>query len=63
VSFNEEEGARKWSEFSGGQKTVLAFCIVLGIQKCEPTSFCVLDEVDSALDPFYVSRIVDIIVE
>jgi chromosome segregation ATPase len=33
VSFNEEEGIRRWSEFSGGQKTVLSLCIILAIQK------------------------------
>ena len=63
VSFNEEEGIRKWSEFSGGQKTVLSLCIILAIQKCEPAPFCVLDEVDAALDPFYVKRLVEIVTE
>lgn len=61
VSFNEEEGIRRWSEFSGGQKTILSLCIILAIHKCEPTPFCVLDEVDSALDPFYAEKIVNII--
>jgi len=39
----------------------LSLCIILAIQKCEPTPFCVLDEVDAALDPVYASKIVDII--
>jgi structural maintenance of chromosome 3 (chondroitin sulfate proteoglycan 6) len=63
VSFNEEEGIRKWNEFSGGQKTVLALCIILAVQKCSPTPFCVLDEVDAALDPFYVEKLVEVIIE
>ena len=63
VSFNENEGIRKWSEFSGGQKTVLSLCIILAIQKCEPTPFCVFDEVDAALDPFYANKLVEIITE
>ena len=61
VSFNNEDPIRRWSEFSGGQKTVLSLCVILAIQKCEPTPFCVLDEVDAALDPFYANKIVEII--
>lgn len=62
VSFNEQEGIRRWGEFSGGQKTVLALCIILAIQKCQPTPFCVLDQVDAALDANFADKIVDIII-
>lgn len=52
---------RRWNEFSGGQKSVLAFCVLMALQRCQPAPFYVLDEVDSALDPQYLRRIVDLI--
>jgi structural maintenance of chromosome 3 (chondroitin sulfate proteoglycan 6) len=62
VSFEaEREVTRRWNEFSGGQKSVLAFCVLMALQKCQPASFYVLDEVDAALDPVYLSRIVEFI--
>ena len=52
---------KKWAEFSGGQKTVIAVCLLMALQKCEPAPLYVLDEVDSALDPVYLSRIIRLI--
>ena len=62
VSFSAaSDVTKKWSDFSGGQKSVLAFCILLALQKCEPAPFYVLDEIDAALDPIYLERIVSLI--
>lgn len=57
----EREVSRRWNEFSGGQKSVLAFCVLMALQKCQPAPFYVLDEVDAALDPVYLQRIVEFI--
>ena len=55
VSFDAEtEPTKNWSSFSGGQKTVIAVCILMALQKCEPAPLYVLDEIDSALDPVYL---------
>jgi chromosome segregation ATPase len=35
VSFEPERDlTRWWGEFSGGQKSVLAFCVLMALQKC-----------------------------
>ena len=57
----KEESIRKWHEFSGGQKTVIAVCMLLALQKCEPAPLYILDEIDAALDPYYLDRIVRLI--
>jgi structural maintenance of chromosome 3 (chondroitin sulfate proteoglycan 6) len=62
VSFEgEREVTKKWSEFSGGQKTVIAVCMLMALQKCEPAPLYILDEIDSALDAVYLDRIVRLI--
>ena len=62
VSFDgETEMTQKWNEYSGGQKTVIAVCLVMALQKCEPAPLYILDEIDSALDPVYLDRIVRLI--
>lgn len=48
---------KKWNDFSGGQKTIIAITILLALQRCEPAPFYIFDEVDSALDPIYVDKI------
>ena len=54
---------KKWSDFSGGQKTIIAITILLALQRCEPAPFYIFDEVDSALDPVYVDKICRILGE
>jgi structural maintenance of chromosome 3 (chondroitin sulfate proteoglycan 6) len=52
---------KKWNDFSGGEKTVIALSIVLTLQRCEPAPFYVLDEVDAALDSVYVQKIAELL--
>lgn len=46
---------------SGGQKTVIALCIIFAIQKNDPSPFYVFDEIDANLDKNYGERIYEII--
>lgn len=44
VTFNSNiDPIRKWSQFSGGQKTVIALSMLMALQKCEPAPFYVFD--------------------
>jgi chromosome segregation protein len=48
--------ARSSAAFSGGERTLVASCLLFGVLKMRPTPFCVLDEVDAALDESNVDR-------
>lgn len=62
VSFsNSAETMKKWNDFSGGQKTVIAISMILALQRCQPAPFYVLDEIDSALDSVFVQKIVELL--
>lgn len=60
---NEGEALKKWNDFSGGQKTIIAITILLALQRCEPAPFYILDEIDSALDSVFVKKICAILAE
>ena len=47
---------RSISLLSGGEKTLVAVAILLAIFRSKPTPFCILDEVDAALDEMSIGR-------
>ncbi len=52
---------RSISQLSGGEKTMAAVALLLSIFHSKPSPFCVLDEVDAALDDANVDRFGSII--
>ncbi|KAM3141953.1 hypothetical protein pb186bvf_006039 [Paramecium bursaria] len=53
VSFKEGQSCLDWQTFSGGEKTIVALCIILSLQMVDPAPFYILDEFDAALDENY----------
>jgi chromosome segregation protein len=52
---------RSISQLSGGEKTMTAVALLLSIFRSKPSCFCVLDEVDAALDEANVGRYVEVV--
>ena len=52
---------RSISQLSGGEKTMTAVALLLSIFRSKPSCFCILDEVDAALDEANVGRYVEVV--
>ena len=48
---------------SGGEKTMTAIAFLLAIQRCKPSCFVLLDEIDAALDNENTKKIIDVVKE
>jgi chromosome segregation protein len=54
---------RSISQLSGGEKTLTAVALLLSIFQSKPSCFCILDEVDAALDDANVGRYIGVVRE
>jgi chromosome segregation protein len=52
---------RSSAAFSGGERALVASSLLFGVLKIRPTPFCILDEVDAALDETNVDRYLDVL--
>ena len=48
-------------QLSGGQESVVALSLIFAIQRCDPSPFYLLDEIDSALDPVHRTAVANML--
>lgn len=48
-------------QLSGGQESVVALSLIFAIQRCDPSPFYLLDEIDSALDPVHRTAVTNML--
>lgn len=54
---------RDMQQLSGGQKSIVALAFIFAIQKCDPASFYLFDEIDQASDPQHRKAVAEMIHE
>jgi len=57
------KNTKKLSLLSGGEQTLTALSLLLAVFQSRPSPFCLLDEVDAALDDANVERFIDVVQE
>jgi chromosome segregation protein len=55
--------SRSSAAFSGGERALIASSLLFGVLKIRPAPFCILDEVDAALDESNVDRYLQVLRE
>jgi len=50
VQFAGGGDTQTMTQLSGGQKTMVALCLIFAIQRCDPAPFYIFDEIDANLD-------------
>lgn len=54
---------QRLASLSGGERAMTAVALIFALIKASPTPFCVLDEVDAALDEANIERLTEILTE
>ncbi|KAG2382505.1 hypothetical protein C9374_005085 [Naegleria lovaniensis] len=57
----EEQSYHLMQQLSGGQKSLVALCLIFAIQRCDPAPFYLFDEIDAALDSAYRTSVAKMI--
>lgn len=63
IQVNFVGGASHSHQLSGGQESVVALSLIFAIQRCDPSPFYLLDEIDSALDPVHRTAVTSMLKE
>eukprot|EP00924_Labyrinthula_sp_SR-Ha-C_P016896 maker-scaffold_6-snap-gene-18.39-mRNA-1 protein AED:0.12 eAED:0.17 QI:0/0/0/1/1/1/2/0/1290 len=54
-------GEKRMSQLSGGQRALVAICLILAIQRVDPAPFYLFDELDQALDEKYREAVANLL--